>query len=125
MKPPKISAAEAQVMEALWAASPLTAEQVTALVGPGQDWTEGTVRTLLRRLTAKGAIKAAPDGRRHLYSPLMQRDAWLAAESRGFLDRLFDGRLALMVTQFTKDEKLSPEDLAELKRLIAKVEDDR
>ena len=123
--PAKISSAESVVMEALWRRSPQSAEEITAEVAGPQGWTLATVKTLINRLLKKAAIGATPDGRRYLYRPLVERRAWLAAESQGLLDRLFDGRLAPLVSHFSQTQKLSAEDLAELKGLIQEIDDGR
>src|SRR6185295_19985127 len=120
---PKISSAEAVVMEALWRKAPQSAEAITSEVGGAQGWTLATVKTLINRLLKKAAIAATPDGRRYLYRPLVERQAWLAAESQGLLDRLFDGRLAPLVSHLSAAKALTPQDIAELKRLIAEIEE--
>lgn len=121
----RISSAESLVMEALWSRSPMAAEEVVAEVAAAQGWSEATVKTLLNRLLKKKAIAAVKDGRRYLYRPLTQRQAYVQAESQGLLDRLFDGRLAPLVSHFSQFGKLSADDVAELKRLIEEIEDDR
>jgi len=118
-----ISEAESVVMEALWSASPRTAEEVAAAIARERDWQEATVKTLLNRLLKKGAVRAEKDGRRYLYSPVLTREQWLDSESRGFLDRLFDGRVAPLVAHFSRHRKLGKKDLEELKRLIKELED--
>jgi predicted transcriptional regulator len=120
----RISTAESLVMEALWRQSPLSAEEVAAAVGPSQNWTDTTVKTLLNRLLTKKAVAAARDGRRYLYSPLIARADYVQDESRNLIDRLFDGRLAPLVSHFAETKQLSPEDVAELKRLLAELDDD-
>ncbi len=110
-------------MEALWRREPLTAEDITAEVAAGQGWTEATVKTLINRLFRKKAIAAARDGRRYLYRPLVARADYVESESQGLLDRLFDGRLAPLVSHFSERQRLSPEDVAELKRLIRELDD--
>ena len=120
----RISAAESLVMEALWQKSPLSAEEVAAEVAAGQGWSEATVKTLLNRLLGKKAVAARKDGRRYLYQPLIARDAYVQAESQGLLDRLFDGRLAPLVSHFSEQGRLSPQDLAELRRLIEELDDE-
>ena len=110
-------------MEALWRRSPLTAEEITAEVAAGQGWTEATVKTLINRLFRKKAVSAARDGRRYLYRPMVSRADYVEAESQGLLDRLFDGRLAPLVSHFSERQRLSAEDLADLKRLIGKLDD--
>jgi BlaI family penicillinase repressor len=117
----KISSAESVVMEALWRRSPLTSEAIIAEVGGPNAWTEGTVKQLISRLLKKKAICAQADGRRYLYSPLVSRDAYVGIESQGLLDRLFDGRLAPLVSHFSEGDKLSEADIAELKTLIEKM----
>jgi len=114
----KISSAESVVMEALWRRSPLAAEDVVAEVAQPQGWTEATVKTLINRLLKKKALAATRDGRRFLYRPLVARAAYVQAESQGLLNRLFDGRLAPMVSHLSQARALSTEDIAELKKLI-------
>jgi BlaI family penicillinase repressor len=120
-----ISAAESRIMEALWRRSPLTAEEVVAEVAASQSWSEATVKSLINRLLNKGVIEAEKSGRRYLYRPRVDRLAYLSHESRGLLDRLFEGRIAPLVSHFSKTDQLSPEDIAELKRLIAELDDDQ
>jgi predicted transcriptional regulator len=119
----RISDAESLVMEALWRESPLTAEDIAAAVGPEQNWSDKTVKTLLNRLLTKKAIAAARDGRRYLYSPLVPRADYIQDESRGLIDRLFDGKLAPLVSHFAETNQLTADDIAELKRLIAELDD--
>jgi BlaI family penicillinase repressor len=118
----KISGAESVVMEALWKReppnSPMTAEEIGAEVAAGQGWSEATVKTLINRLLKKKALGATRDGRRFLYRPLVARADYVQAESQGLLDRLFDGRLAPLVSHLSQSRALTAEDVAELKRLI-------
>ncbi|PKM15981.1 MAG: BlaI/MecI/CopY family transcriptional regulator [Gammaproteobacteria bacterium HGW-Gammaproteobacteria-2] len=118
-----ISDAESTVMQVLWSHSPRTAEDVlSALVGE-QDWALSTVKTLLNRLLRKEAICAERDGRRFLYAPKLSREDWLQQQSAGLLDRLFDGRVAPLVAHFCEHRKLSPSDIAELRKLIEEMDD--
>jgi BlaI family transcriptional regulator, penicillinase repressor len=120
----RISGAESLVMEALWRREPLAAEEIFAEVGETQGWAEATLKTLLNRLLNKNAVSAQKDGRRYLYRPLVARDEYVESESQGLLDRLFDGRLAPLVSHFSERQKLTAQDIADLKRLIAELDDD-
>ena len=117
-----ISDAEAVVMEVQWDRHPASAEDVVAALAGRAEWAEPTVKTLLNRLLNKGAIQAAKEGRRYLYSPVLSRDAWLAEQSAGLVDRLFGGRVAPLVAHFSEQRKLSSADIAELKRLITELD---
>ncbi|MDQ1092181.1 BlaI family penicillinase repressor [Xanthomonas sacchari] len=119
-----ISDAEAVVMEVLWERHPLSAQEVFAALSGHGGWAEPTVKTLLNRLLNKGAIRADKQGRRYLYTPLLQRAQWVQQQSEGLLDRLFGGRIAPLVAHFSERGKLSDADIAELKRLIQELDDE-
>ncbi len=119
----QISDAEAMVMEVLWRSSPLSAEEVIGALADATGWAEPTIKTLLNRLLNKGAIDACRDGRRYLYSPVLQREAWVQQQSEGLLARLFGGRVAPLVAHFSERGRLSASDIAELKRLVAELDD--
>ena len=119
-----ISDAEAVVMEVLWNRHPQGADEVVAALSARSDWAEPTIKTLLNRLLNKGVIQAERDGRRYLYSPVLGRDVWVAQQSEGLLQRLFDGRVAPLVAHFSERGKLSEKDIADLKRLIAELDDE-
>src|SRR5687767_11802080 len=110
MSTPKISAAESQVMNALWDEGPLPADDLVKRLGPTQDWGEATVKTLINRLLKKKAIKSERAAGRTVYRPLVSRADYLTDESQGLLDRLFDGKLAPLVAHFAEHRALSPED---------------
>ena len=77
----RISDAELEVMEALWAAGqPLTAAEVADRIDADRDWSLATVKTMLSRLAAKGALKHREDGRRFLYSPAIKREDYVGNE---------------------------------------------
>lgn len=118
-----ISDSEAVVMDVLWREHPLSAEDVVERLASRTDWAEPTIKTLLNRLLKKGAVRAARDGRRYLYSPVLQREAWVARESESVLDRLFGGRVAPLVAHFSERGRLSPDDIAELRRLVEELDD--
>jgi predicted transcriptional regulator len=120
-----ISEAEAVVMDVLWRRHPQGADDVVAALTASTDWAEPTIKTLLNRLLNKGAIEAVKEGRRYLYSPVLAREAWVAQQSEGLLQRLFDGRVAPLVAHFSERGKLSAADVAELKRLISEMDDGR
>ena len=120
----RISAAESQVMEALWRGAPLTADELMAAVGGPQGWGEATVRTLINRLLKKKALASERSGGRTRYRPLVTRADYVTGESQGLLDRLFDGQVAPLVAHFAQHRALAPEEVAAIKRLIAEIEDD-
>lgn len=122
----KISPSETRILDILYRAEgPMTCEDVTAALGDEAEWSEGTVRTFLTRLTGKRALTRRKEGRRFFYIPVVAKDVHARQESRRLLERLFDGRLAPFVNQFTEGEKLSDDDIAELRALVERLDRDR
>lgn len=121
MVPERISDAEHAVMEVLWQRSPLTAADVAEALADARDWSLQTVKTLLSRLTNKGAVSHDQDGRRFLYSPILEREDYVGDESRRLVDRLFGGRAAPLIAHLAEQQKFTAEDLAEIERLIGEL----
>lgn len=119
---PAISEAESRVMEQLWTQAPQGSEDLAVALRADTGWHENTVRTLLNRLVRKRAVRAERDGRRYLYSPILMREQWQAQESRSLLDRVFGGRVAPLLVHFSRNEKLSAKEVAELRKLVDQLE---
>jgi predicted transcriptional regulator len=105
-------------MDQLWLRSPQTAEELSTKLATTQGWQPSTIKTLLNRLLHKGAVSAERDGRRFLYSAVVERGAWQRSQSVSLIDRLFGGSLAPLVAQFASQRKLSKADIAALKALL-------
>ena len=120
-QPDRISEAEHAVMEALWEKSPQTAAEVCETVCSQRDWSMPTVKTLLSRLVAKGALATEPDGRRFLYSPVLERGDYVGGESRRLVDRLFGGRAAPLFAHLAQNEALTKQDISEIERLLQEM----
>ena len=122
----KISEAESKVLQVFWSAKgPLSADEVVRAMNSDRDWSAGTIRTFLTRLMKKKALAATPDGRRYLYRPLIRREDYVHEQSRNLIDRLFGGRIAPFITQFSERQDLSADEFEELKRLISRLDHDR
>ncbi len=120
----RISGAESQIMDALWRRGPLSPEGIVAEVGDANGWAPGTVKTLITRLLRKNAIEGRREAGGYLYRPLLSRDSYVQSESQGLVDRLFGGEVAPLVAHFAEHRALTPKDIAHLKSLIARLEDD-
>jgi len=115
----RISDAELEVMEALWGSSdPLTATDVADRIPVERGWSLATIKTMLSRLTAKGAIRFREEGRRYLYSPAIARDSYVGKESRRFVDQLFGGRLSPLVARLAEEDALDEQDIAAIEAIL-------
>lgn len=117
----RISDAEHAVMEVLWKRAPMTATEVAEQVVREKDWSLQTVKTLLSRLAAKAVVGTERDGRRFLYSPMVERDTYLTGVSRNFVDRLFGGKVMPLVAHLAEADELSADDIREIEELLREL----
>lgn len=117
----RISQSELDVMNVLWAKSPLAASDVAKRLEGHKDWNIRTVKTLLARLVEKKALSTQADGRRYLYTPLLSKDKYASTAAKRLSDKLFGGRAAPLVANLAQGDGLSDSDIAELEALIAEM----
>jgi predicted transcriptional regulator len=120
----RISSAESQVMEILWDEAPRTTDQIVETAVARHGWGGATVKTLINRLLKKKALKSERVEGRTLYRPLISREDYVAVESQGLLDRLFEGQLTPLVAHYAGRRGLTAEERARLKALIEEIDDD-
>lgn len=113
---------EFAVIQLLWASAPQSAEDLVAQLGEARGWQPSTVKTLLARLVKKGALRFEREGRRFLYWPAWEREAYVLKASRNFLDSLFEGRLTPLVAHLSRHRNLSDADRKALAALLQQLE---
>ena len=119
MKTPKISDTEWEVMRVIWAKHPITAaEIIERLVAADPSWHPKTARTLLARLVRKQALDYEPQGRSYVYEPLISEKECVAVASESFIARVFGGSLRPLLAHFVERQKLTSQDLEEVRRLL-------
>ncbi len=115
MKDTKISDAELEILETLWAAGEaLNANEIRARLNEKKDWERTTVLTLIRRLLDKGVITQEKRGV-YYYLPLVARSDYVKAETRSFLNKFFKGNAKNLAASLIESEGLSREDVEELR----------
>lgn len=117
----KLTQAEWQLMNALWEKYPATAREVGARLPEGTKWAYTTIKTMLTRLAAKGAVAETLEGKTALYVPLVTRQKARLAALRSVAEEAFDGAFGTLVHFLLEEEKISPE---ERKRLAKMLEDE-
>ena len=117
---PKISESEQLVMKIIWSKNPATANHIVEALSKTTTWKPKTIKTLLNRLVNKGALGYKKVGREYHYYPLIEEDAFVKAESRSFLRRVFGGSMKPMLATMVENEDLSQEDISELKYILEK-----
>ena len=118
---PEISDAEYQVMKVIWAAGvPISTNEVVERLETSTAWKPKTIHTLLSRLVKKGALQYEKDGCVFVYTPLVAESEILSQENENFLNRFYDGALNSMIVNLLEQDKLSENDIAQLRHILDK-----
>lgn len=121
---PQISEAEFEVMKIVWKYAPINTNEVTERLTRTTDWSPKTIQTLLKRLVTKGALTYEKQSRVFVYSPAVEESEYVGQKSSSFLNRYYDGHISSMVSAYLENDRLSEEELDELRALLMnKVED--
>jgi BlaI family penicillinase repressor len=106
-------------MQVLWTNGPSTAEQVREKLHKTHPMKDATVRTILRRLEAKGYATHREVGRTYLYSGVEQPESLAVRALRQVIDRFWGGSAHALVVGMVEQDVIEP---AELKRLSERLE---
>jgi BlaI family transcriptional regulator, penicillinase repressor len=109
--------AELAILRVLWVRGPSTVRQVAEQLGREAGYT--TVLKLLQIMTEKRLVARDESSRTHIYEAAYTQDQTERQLVTDLLDRVFDGSAAKLVLQALASNKTSPEELDEIKKLIA------
>lgn len=115
---PKISDAEWEVMKIIWSKEEATANEIIDNLKGKQEWKNTTIKSLINRLLNKEAIGFRKNGKEYFYYPLISEEECIKEESKSFLKKVFNGSLNEMVLNLVKSEKLTQEDINELRDIL-------
>ena len=118
----KLSASEWNVLNCLWADSPRTVMQLVAELERSVGWAKSTTITTLRRMEEKGLVRAEQTGRGKSYTPAVEREQAATAETRSFLDRVYQGSVGLMMSAMAKRQELSAGEVAQLRAILDQLD---
>ena len=113
--------AELAILRVLWARGPSTVRQITEVMSDaGRETGYTTVLKLLQIMTEKGIVVRDESARTHIYAPASTQDQTQRQMVTDLLDRVFDGSAAQLVMQALAAKKTTPEELAEIRKLLNK-----
>lgn len=119
----RLSEAEWKVMNVLWEEAPQTMMQITHRLQETTGWTKHTVMTFLKRMEDKGAVCYEAGARAKLYYPKIERQEAVLQETEEFLERVFDGRMGLMLNTMVEQKALSGKEIEELYGILKRAEE--
>lgn len=120
-----VSEAEWNIMESLWAESPKVGSRIVADMAGRVGWSRSTTLTMLKRMTDKGLIACEDNGQMRAYTPLIERETAVKKETENFLKRVYHGSISMLVSGFVERQRITPEELSELRQILDKAEEER
>lgn len=108
---------ELDLLKVMWQLGEAKVRDIHEALCPDGECAFTTVQTLVRIMCRKGFVKKRSEGRTDYYTPVYTLEK---ATSR-FVDKVFDGALDKFVLSMLSAENVSPEEMRELEKLIAKA----
>ncbi len=118
----RVSEAEYEVLKLLWSVNtPLSSADICSKLKDSMGWEKSTVRTLVQRLTDKGALIKE---RREMfyYTPCISEKLFMEEQTQHFLKKYHNGSVKKLVASLFEMECVQSDDLQELRTFWNKGE---
>ena len=113
-----ITDSEYTIMKILWASQEALTVADVANALDDHRWTASTVSTFLQRLLKKEVVGCEKKGKTNLYYPLLDQTDYHLQETETFLGKVYKGSVKNLVAALYENQKLSQEDIDDLKALF-------
>lgn len=122
MSPPtlhRLGDLQLQIMKVLWTRGEASVAEVHEDLGREERFAYTTIATMLRKMEVRGLVTHRADGRTFIYAAAVAEDQVGRGMAEHVLDRLFEGRLADMVSHLLTTREVSAAELKRIERLVA------
>lgn len=116
--PVDMTEAEWAIMKIVWEHQPCAAGTVQEALARELGWAYSTVKTTMDRMAGKGLLEIERVRNLQLFSAKVDRRQAAGWEFRRMLARAFDGALGPMMQYLVENEKLTSEDLDQLRKAV-------
>ncbi len=116
----KMGQVQLKIMQLLWKLKRATARELTDELNRTEAIAHSTVQTLLRQLETKGSVAHEQDGRTFYFFPVVPEDKVKKSATRELLHSVFEGSVGGLVSHLLENEKVSAEELTEIRKLLDK-----
>lgn len=110
----RISDAEYEVMKIIWKRKETTSLEIIDDL-KDYKWNFNTIRTLIKRLEAKGAIKVSGrKGKTYTYVAAIDENEYKREITRDLLKKLYNNSIEEFILDYSKGGKITTEDIKKL-----------
>jgi BlaI family penicillinase repressor len=108
---------ELQIMNVVWDRGKATVHDVKNALSRRKP-AYSTILTMMRKLEAKGYLEHEVDGRTYVYLPLISQQAVRHGVLGDLVERLFEGSTSLLLTSLVEQNRISKNELRQIRKLI-------
>ena len=120
MEEMKLGAVESRFADIIWENQPLTTKDLVKLCENELNWKRTTTYTVLKKLCERGIFKTEDS----TVTAIISKEEFQAMQSEKFVDETFDGSLPAFIAAFTSRQKLSAEEISEIRKMIDSYKED-
>ncbi len=113
----KLTKSEEQLMEIIWQQEKVFMKDILNEY-PEPKPAGTTIATLLKRMQDKGFVAYETFGNSRQYYPLVKKTAYFSKEVGGIVKNYFNNSALQFASFFTSSSNMTPEELADLKKII-------
>ena len=121
-KQSKPTEAELAILNVLWERGPSTVREVQQDLKNTRGTGYTTILKLMQIMLEKGLLKRDDSSHAHIYRPVSTRGRTQKQLLSHLMDQVFDGSAQQLVMQALSSRRSTPEELAEIKKLISELE---
>ena len=110
----KLGVVESKFADLVWANEPIGSGELVKLCESELNWKKPTTYTVLRKLCERGIFQ----NENGVVTSRLSRAEFYAIQSEEFVEETFAGSLPSFIAAFTQRKKLTPEEAAEIRKLI-------
>ena len=116
---------ELEILQVIWQYGPSSVRFINEKLNRRKQVGYTTTLKIMQIMTEKGILERKEEGRKHIYTAVIQEKETQNLLLGKFLETTFEGSAMKLVMQALGNHKASPEELEELKALIEKIENDQ
>jgi BlaI family transcriptional regulator, penicillinase repressor len=119
---PRPTEAELELLAVLWARGPSTVRQIHEALSGEKSTGYTTTLKILQKMLDKGLLRRDERERSHVYAAVWKAEQTQRQLVRDLLRRAFRGAAGKLVVQALSEEKVSADELAEIRKMLDGLE---
>lgn len=115
----QMGAVESRFADIIWENEPISSTELSKRSEKILNWKKSTTYTVLKRLCEKGIFQ----NNKGTVTSVISKQDFYSVQSERFVKETFNGSLPAFLTAFTARKSLNPEEVAQLRQIVANYEE--